>query len=163
VIPPFALERAQELLFFLRVGMESGRLPRTTQVVLDSPMAISATEVFKRHPDCYDADARELFREGRDPFAVPGLHFVRETGQSMALNRISGGAIIMAGSGMSKARNVRVRWTTRLATSEAWRRWAWTAAFRCTSNTPERRRDPGMPSRRHRGSDGPPARWPATS
>jgi len=52
VIPTFALERAQELLFFLRTGVESGRLPRTMQVFLDSPMAISATEIFARYPEC---------------------------------------------------------------------------------------------------------------
>jgi metallo-beta-lactamase family protein len=107
VIPTFALERAQELLFILRAGVESGRLPRTTQVFLDSPMAISATEVFERHPECYGADTRELFREGRDPLMLPGLHFVRETGQSIAINRITGGAIIMAGSGMCTGGRVR--------------------------------------------------------
>jgi metallo-beta-lactamase family protein len=52
VIPTFALERAQELLFFLRAGVEKNRLPRSTQVFLDSPMAISATEIFERHPEC---------------------------------------------------------------------------------------------------------------
>ena len=48
VIPTFALERSQEILFFLREGVESGRLPKTMPVFLDSPMAISATEIFRR-------------------------------------------------------------------------------------------------------------------
>ena len=100
VIPTFALERAQELLYFLREGVESGSLPRSTQVYLDSPMAISATEIFKRHRECYEAETAELFSEGRDPFHLPGLHFTRDTAESIAINRISGGAIIMAGSGM---------------------------------------------------------------
>jgi metallo-beta-lactamase family protein len=100
IIPTFALERAQDILFYLREGMESGRLPRSTQVFLDSPMAISATEIFERHPECYEPHIAALFREGRDPFKLPGLHFIRETAESIALNRISGGAIIMAGSGM---------------------------------------------------------------
>jgi metallo-beta-lactamase family protein len=107
IIPTFALERAQELLFFLRAGTESNRLPRTMQVFLDSPMAISATEIFERHPECYNAESRSLFREGRDPFALPGLHFVRETADSMALNRFVGGALIMAGSGMCTGGRVR--------------------------------------------------------
>ncbi len=100
VIPTFALERAQELLYFLREGVEADHLPRSTQVFLDSPMAISATEIFERHPECYESETAELFREGRDPFHLPGLHFTRETAESMAINRIGGGAIIMAGSGM---------------------------------------------------------------
>lgn len=100
IIPTFALERAQELLYFLREGIESNRLPRSTQVFLDSPMAISATEIFGRHAECYDPRTAELFREGRDPFHLPGLHFTRESVESIAINRIAGGAIIMAGSGM---------------------------------------------------------------
>ena len=100
IVPTFALERAQELLYYLREGVECGRLTRSIQVFLDSPMAISATEIFSRHPECYDPETAELFREGRDPFFLPGLHFVRETADSIALNRIKGGAVIMAGSGM---------------------------------------------------------------
>ena len=100
VIPTFALERAQELLYYLRAGKDSGVLPKFLQVFLDSPMAISATEIFRRHPDCYDEEAAALFRSGNDPFDFPGLHFTRETADSMAINQISGGAVIMAGSGM---------------------------------------------------------------
>ena len=100
VIPTFALERAQELLYFLREGVELGALPRSTQVYLDSPMAISATEIFERHRECYEAETAELFRRGHDPFHPPGLHFTRDTSESIAINRIGGGAVIMAGSGM---------------------------------------------------------------
>jgi len=107
VIPTFALERAQEVLFYLREAVESGRLPRALQVFLDSPMAISATEIFRRHPECYDAQTAELFRNGRDPFALPNLHFTREAAQSMALNHIHAGAVIMAGSGMCTGGRVR--------------------------------------------------------
>ena len=107
VIPTFALERAQEILYYLRAGVESGRLPRTLPVFLDSPMAISATEIFRRHPECYDPDERVLFAHGGDPFALPGLRFTRETADSMALNRIRGGAVIMAGSGMCTGGRVR--------------------------------------------------------
>jgi metallo-beta-lactamase family protein len=107
IIPTFALERAQELLFFLRQGIEENRLPGSIQVFLDSPMAISATEIFERHPECFDADVAELFREGRDPFDLPGLHFTRETAASMALNQVGGGAVILAGSGMCTGGRVR--------------------------------------------------------
>ena len=101
IIPTFALERAQELLYFLRAGVEQSRLPNSAQVYLDSPMAVSATEIFRRHPECYDAKTAEMFRNGNDPFQLPGLHFTRETANSIAINTIHGGAIIMAGSGMA--------------------------------------------------------------
>lgn len=101
IIPTFALERAQELLYFLRAGVEQSKLPNSAQVYLDSPMAVSATEIFKRHPECYDAKTAEMFRNGNDPFQLPGLHFVRDTAGSIAINDIHGGTIIMAGSGMA--------------------------------------------------------------
>jgi len=107
IIPTFALERAQEILFYLREGVIQNRMPGSIQVFLDSPMAISATEIFEHHPECYEADVAELFREGRDPFHLPGLHFTRETAESIALNRLGGGAVIMAGSGMCTGGRVR--------------------------------------------------------
>ncbi|WP_322628959.1 MBL fold metallo-hydrolase [Halothiobacillus sp.] len=107
IVPTFALERAQEVLYHLRAGIEAGRLPHNLPVFLDSPMAISATEIFRRHPECYDAEARDLFDHGHDPFALPALRFVRETADSIALNRLVGGAVIMAGSGMCTGGRVR--------------------------------------------------------
>jgi metallo-beta-lactamase family protein len=107
IIPTFALERAQEILFALRHALDAGRLPRSMQVFLDSPMAISATEIFERHPECFAPEVAALFGQGRDPFALPGLHFARETAESMAINRIAGGAVVMAGSGMCTGGRVR--------------------------------------------------------
>lgn len=107
VIPTFALERAQELLFYLREGIEKKRLPRSTPVFLDSPMAISATEIFRHHPECYDEETLALFKNGQDPFALPALRFTRQTADSIAINRLTGGAVIMAGSGMCTGGRVR--------------------------------------------------------
>lgn len=107
IIPTFALERAQELLWFLREGMADGKLPETLQVFLDSPMAISATRVFGRHPEAMRPELAEMIRSGRDPFRLPELHFTREAHESMALNRIRSGAIIIAGSGMCTGGRVR--------------------------------------------------------
>lgn len=107
IIPTFALERAQELLFYFRDGVETGRLSRSMHVFLDSPMAISATEIYRRHPECYDSETAALFREGRDPFSLPGLQFTRDSAESIALNRITGGAVILAGSGMATGGRVR--------------------------------------------------------
>jgi metallo-beta-lactamase family protein len=107
IIPTFALERAQELLFYLREGVAKDRLPGSLQVFLDSPMAISATEIYGRYPECYEPSVAKLFHDGDDPFALRGLHFTRETAESIALNRISGGAVILAGSGMCTGGRVR--------------------------------------------------------
>jgi len=107
IIPTFALERAQELLFYLHAGITKGVLSDFLQVFLDSPMAISATEIFRRHRECYDEQTAELFASGQDPFKFPGLHFTRETAESMAINQVSRGAVIMAGSGMCTGGRVR--------------------------------------------------------
>ena len=107
IVPSFALERAQEILYVLHEGVERSRLPPAVQVFLDSPMAISATEIFARHCECLDPAVARLFREGSDPFHVPNLHFARETADSIAINRITGGAIIMAGSGMCTGGRIR--------------------------------------------------------
>lgn len=107
VIPTFTLERAQELLYFLSQGIAQGRLPSSTPVYLDSPMAISATEIFRRYPDSFEPDAAKLFQEGHDPLKLPALHFTRETADSIAINAIKGGAIIMAGSGMCTGGRIR--------------------------------------------------------
>ncbi|HEX3431531.1 MAG TPA: MBL fold metallo-hydrolase [Rhizomicrobium sp.] len=107
VIPTFALERAQELLFVLNRGIAINRLPQTMQVYLDSPMAISATEIFVRHPESLNPEAAALFQNGQDPFHLPGLHTTRETADSMTINKIRSGAVIMAGSGMATGGRIR--------------------------------------------------------
>ena len=112
-------ERAQELLYFLREGREQGRLPGALPVFLDSPMAISATRIFERHPECYKGEMKELFREGNDPFHLPELHFTRETADSIAINSINGEAIIMAGSGMCTGGRIRHPLKNNLTRTEA--------------------------------------------
>jgi metallo-beta-lactamase family protein len=107
IIPTFALERAQEILYYLRQGVEEGRIDRYINVFLDSPMAISATEIFERHPECYDPDTLKISHDGNNPFSLPGLHLTRETAESMAINQIERGAVIMAGSGMCTGGRVR--------------------------------------------------------
>jgi len=107
IIPTFALERAQELLYFLNQGIAQGRLTKSMQVYLDSPMAISATEIFRRHPECFEPATAKSFQEEHDPLFLPGLHFTRQTAESVAINSVHGGAIIMAGSGMCTGGRVR--------------------------------------------------------
>ncbi len=107
IIPTFALERAQEILYYLREGVNNNSLKHFTNVFLDSPMAISATQIFERHPECYDKETLQAASGDKDPFDLPGLHFTRETAESMAINKIDGGAVIMAGSGMCTGGRVR--------------------------------------------------------
>ena len=106
LIPSFALERTQEILYYLREGIEQGLVKENLQVFLDSPMAISATEIFQRHPECFDAETWEIFKTGKDPFELPELHYTRETAQSVALKQIKG-AVIIAGSGMATGGRIR--------------------------------------------------------
>ena len=106
VIPTFALERAQEVLYYLHHGVRDGRIPSSISIFLDSPMAISATEIFRRHTECFDDAFRAELGQG-DPFALPHLHFTRDTGESMAINGIESGAVILAGSGMCTGGRVR--------------------------------------------------------
>jgi len=107
LIPTFALERAQELLYFLRQGIEENRFPDSLPVFLDSPMAVSATEIFQHHPESYNDRLADFFRQGKDPFHVSGLKLVRARSDSMAINAIKGGAVIMAGSGMCTGGRIR--------------------------------------------------------
>jgi metallo-beta-lactamase family protein len=107
IIPTFALERAQELLFFLHEAMDEGALRSSLQVFLDSPMAISATKLFRRHPEAMKPELTQLLSVGHDPFDLPDLHFTQEAAESMVLNRIRSGAVIMAGSGMCTGGRIR--------------------------------------------------------
>jgi len=106
LIPSFALERTQELLYYLREGIEQGRLPRHLPVYLDSPMAISATQIFRHHRECFDDETWEVINAGRDPFELPGLEIVRDTAESMALKNARG-SVIIAGSGMCTGGRIR--------------------------------------------------------
>ena len=106
IVPTFALERAQELLYVLAQAVEQRRLPRHLPVFLDSPMAISATEIFLRYPRCLRPDFAARLH-GSDPLRLPGLRLTREAAESMAINTIRGGAVIMAGSGMCSGGRVR--------------------------------------------------------
>lgn len=97
LIPTFALERAQEILYVLREFYENGELPRC-QVFLDSPLAIKATRIFRDNPEFYDEEAFKVFTQ-KDPFDFPYLTFTEDVEESKAINNIKSGAIIIAGNG----------------------------------------------------------------
>lgn len=99
VIPSFAIERSQEVLYHLNQLLAEERIPHL-MVFLDSPMAIRVTEVFKDHPELFDEEMMELIRKRESPFDFTGLKTTRTVGQSKSINQIKGTAIIIAGSGM---------------------------------------------------------------
>jgi metallo-beta-lactamase family protein len=99
IIPTFAIERAQDLMFHLSRLVYSQAIP-ALPVYLDSPMAREVTQAFERHDEFYDEEARRLVASGRSPFRFPGLTIVRTPEQSKAINSARGPAVIMAGSGM---------------------------------------------------------------
>ncbi len=99
IIPSFAVERTQELLFHLSNLLEEDRIPHLPAFV-DSPMAVSVTEVFKRHPELFDAKTNEMIHQGQHPCDFPGLEMSRSVDQSKAIKDVKGSAIIIAGSGM---------------------------------------------------------------
>jgi metallo-beta-lactamase family protein len=99
VIPSFAVERTQELLYHLNGLLRENRIPHLLTFV-DSPMAIKVTEIFKKHPELFDEETRELLQQGRHLCDLPGLTMSNTVDQSKAINHIKGTAIIIAGSGM---------------------------------------------------------------
>jgi metallo-beta-lactamase family protein len=107
IIPAFALERTQEVLYSLYLLHREGRLPGGMPIFLDSPLAIRATQIFSKHYRYFDAGTRELFRSGEDPLRLPGLRFTESPGESMAINTHKGPAIIISASGMASAGRVK--------------------------------------------------------
>ncbi|MBU1937823.1 MBL fold metallo-hydrolase, partial [bacterium] len=99
IIPSFALERSQELLYHLASLQDEEKIP-PLPVILDSPLAANVTEVFRSHPECYDQEMRKLLDEGVRPFNFPQLTITRNTSDSIALNSRTEPMIIISASGM---------------------------------------------------------------
>lgn len=150
VIPTFALERAQEVLYALYEGIRADRLPPRLPVFLDSPMAISATEIFLEHRDMLRPGFLDELDRNR-PLDLLGLRMTRETAESMAINQIRGGAVIMAGSGMATGGRVRHHLRHNLGHADNSVVFVGYAAF----GTPARRIIDGAPSLRLFGEDVP--------
>ena len=99
VIPTFAIERAQELLYHFSLLVRAKKIPYII-IFLDSPMAVEVTEVFKQNKNYFDKETKKLIENNQSPFDFPGLKLVESIEGSKAINLIKGSAIIMAGSGM---------------------------------------------------------------
>jgi metallo-beta-lactamase family protein len=99
IVPSFALERSQEVLYYINELLLEDAIPHIT-VFLDSPMASRITKVFKRHIELFDKDTSALIRRHESPFDFPGLKMVETTRESKAINHIKGTIMVIAGSGM---------------------------------------------------------------
>jgi len=101
LIPAFAVGRTQELIYHLNQLMIAGTLP-SLPVFVDSPLAINVTEAFRMHPECYDAETRDLLNDDPDGdvFGFPRVSYTRMVSQSKAINDVKGPAIIISASGM---------------------------------------------------------------
>ena len=102
LIPSFAVERTQQLLFVLHELFERGEIPELP-VYVDSPLAVSATEIYRLHPDAFNQEVYESLFERDNPFGFENLTLVRSVNGSKALNDIQGVAIIISASGMCEA------------------------------------------------------------
>lgn len=99
LVPAFAVGRTQQILYELGEFQRAGTLPHMP-VFVDSPMAITTTELYRRHRELFDAEAWAIIDSGHAPLDFPGLSFCRSPQESMALNSLAGPAVIIAASGM---------------------------------------------------------------
>jgi len=106
IIPAFAVERTQEILYILGESFRKGLIP-SMPVYLDSPLAIAATEIFRRRSEFFDEDAMAILNHGQDPFDFPQLIFSRTAEDSIAINQKAGPAIVIAGNGMCTAGRIK--------------------------------------------------------
>lgn len=106
IIPAFAVERTQEIIYILNEFSRAGRLP-DIPIYLDSPLAIKATEIFRKNKKHYDEEAMAIVNQGIDPFEMPNLTYTPSSSESMAINEKPGSAIIIAGSGMCTAGRIK--------------------------------------------------------
>ncbi len=107
IIPAFAVERTQQILYTLFLLDKEGKLPKDMPIYLDSPLAIQATEIFRKHPEYFDDDMKALLAKGQDPLSMPNLRFSQSAEESRALNTMTGSAIIISASGMANAGRIR--------------------------------------------------------
>ncbi len=118
IVPSFALERTQEVLYYLNDLLIEDRIPHL-MVFLDSPMATSITEVFKHHSELFDQEMVKLLRHNKSPFDFPGFKTVQTVDESKSLNHITGTILIIAGSGMCTGGRVKYHLASNISRKES--------------------------------------------
>jgi metallo-beta-lactamase family protein len=99
IVPSFALERSQEVLYYINELRLKNKIPEF-KIFLDSPMASKITKVFENHPELFDKEMTEYIRRHKSPFDLPGLQMAGTPDESKAINSIKGTIMVIAGSGM---------------------------------------------------------------
>lgn len=106
IIPSFAIERTQEIVYYLHLLVDQRKIPQIP-IYVDSPMAVNATSIFQVHPECYDKKIQEAFLEHhKNPFGFGSLSFVTSVEESKSLNDKPGPMIIISADGMCEAGRV---------------------------------------------------------
>ncbi|MCR6546344.1 MBL fold metallo-hydrolase [Dehalobacterium formicoaceticum] len=107
IIPAFAVDRTQDLLYTLNRLMDDGKI-NPQSIYVDSPLAIAATEIFCKHPQYFDEETKEFMEERQGcPFHLKNLNYSHTAEESMALNKIKSGALIISASGMAEAGRIK--------------------------------------------------------
>lgn len=106
IIPAFSVGRTQEVVFSLNNFFNEGRLPRT-DIFVDSPLAVNATEVFRVHPECYNEEFLDIMRKDPDPFGFGNLFYIKRVEDSKRLNDLQKPCVIISASGMMEAGRVK--------------------------------------------------------
>lgn len=103
IIPAFAIERTQELVYYFHTLVDKKVIPEIP-IYVDSPMAVNATSIFQIHPECYDIETHEAFiKHHQNPFGFNSLRFISSVEESKSLNKMKGPMIIISADGMCEA------------------------------------------------------------
>ncbi len=106
IIPSFSVGRTQDIVYTLHLLTDAGQLPKVP-IFVDSPLSVNATEVYRLHPECFNAEVYRFLREKSNPFGMENLTYIRELAHSMKLNELKEPAIIISASGMCEAGRIR--------------------------------------------------------
>jgi len=107
IIPAFAVGRTQEIIYSLHLLAQEGRLPADVPVIIDSPLAIRATEIFRKSHAYLDDETLVRMKNGDDPLKLPQMRFTLSTQESMAINQTAGSAVVISASGMANAGRIK--------------------------------------------------------
>jgi len=105
IVPAFAVGRTQDLIMWMKDLVKEGRVP-PLPLYIDSPLAVRATEIFRRHPECYDEETYRILTTEGDPFVAKYIRYVSSVHESQQLNSMKGPCIIVAASGMCEGGRV---------------------------------------------------------
>jgi metallo-beta-lactamase family protein len=106
IIPSFALGRTQELVYAMDKLFNEGKLPKVP-VFVDSPLAVNATNIMRRHPSFFNSEIRTYMERDPDPFGFNNLRYIQKLEESKAINGIEGPCIIISASGMAEAGRIK--------------------------------------------------------